>query len=794
MAERKMKMNWINHNTLTKLLTTLTILLVSSYFAHASFAGEGDSPLEAYFLPHDTELEGSIGDEGGADYYKVIVPAAGRFVLGLYDIKLQDAADALDLYLFRTTQNSVGTGYSTYRNYVAKSTNPSGTPDIIDIPDLARGIYFVRVLPVASTWGWDGADYKIRSEFTVFPPVVSDDVGDRKELALPIVNQLPTNCNISGNNDADFFECQLPYTSNLTLSLTEIGTGGNVDLEVYTALGALIGLADQTGATNELLHLPDLVPSQYFIKVFGEGMSDYVLTAEHEFVGASDILDDVGDDLAHAIPLLTGNPSVFCLHASNTECDIFSIYQPEDGTILVDVYNMFLWDGADDLYVRLFNEYGNLIAQSNNESLTPESIEVHVARGQYLVGVYNSASTWGFDGAIYTINVETSGYDVGDAFNQAMQIHAVPYGTETYGYPYIGMIDSPDDTDFFQVVLKDSGFIYLEVDRMLHSNVDVQLFDAHYLLLQTSANLDTQSEMIYLDGLDAGVYFIKVYSPEGQIGEYRLTPKIGTPTSTISDDIGDSESRAFPLIPYRRVNGYVWNEYTSDYYTVVLEQAQESVRIHLSQPLMWDRADDIALYVYDASGNQIGFSDNDVFEDEIVEFNNMAAGVYYARVIPQRSTWGMEAAQYCIVVETDVAPLPTAELHIPVDVEGSQGQIMHAPIILNNMRSPIEISSMSAGIRFDPSILEPLGIGNSGLSLEQLNAQVRYTRSLNTISVSMNNFSTVQGGALLDLIFKVNSGASVGSTSVLTLLSPTLNGAIVPGTDGFVTVIASNGL
>jgi len=784
-------MNWINHNTLTKLAATFVILLVSSFFAHPGFAGEGDSPLEAYFLPHNTEIDGRIGSEGTADYYKVIVPATGRFVLRLYDIRLQDTADTLNIHLFRTTKNSVGTGYSTYRNYVAKSINSSGIPDIIDIPDLTRGIYFVRVLPVDS-WGWNGADYKIRAEFTVFPPVVSDDVGDKMELALPIVNQLSTNCNIRGNNDIDFFECHLPYTSNLTLSLTEIGAGGNVDLEVYTALGSLIGLADQTGASSELLYLPDLVPGQYFIKVFGEGTTDYVFTAEHEFVGASDILDDVGDDLAHAMPLLTGNPSVFCMHASNSECDIFSIYQPEDGTILVDVYNMFLWDGADDLYVQLFNEYGNRIAQSNNGSLTPESIERYVPRGQYFIGVYNTDS-WGFDGAIYTINVETSGDDVGDAFNQAMQIHAVPYGTETYGYPYIGMIDSIDDTDFFQIVLKDTGFIYLEVDRMLHSNVDVQLFDAHYSLLQTSANHDTQSEMVYVDGLDAGVYFIKVHSPEGQISEYRLTPTIGTPTSTISDDIGDNESRAFPLIPYRRVNGYVWNDFTSDYYMFVLEQAQESVRVHLSQPLMWDRADDLTLYVYDASGNQIGFSDNDVFEDEIVEFNNMAAGVYYARVFPQDS-WGMDPAQYCIVVEIDVAPLPTAELYIPADVKGGPGQIIHAPIILNDLSSPIEISSMSVGIQFDPSILEPLGIGNSGSSLEQLNAQVRYTRSVNTISVSMDNFSTVQSGALLDLIFKVNSGASVGSTSALTLLIPTLNGAIVPGTDGFVTVVASNGL
>jgi hypothetical protein len=109
-----------------------------------------------------------------------------------------------------------------------------------------------------------------------------------------------------------------------------------------------------------------------------------------------------------------------------------------------------------------------------------------------------------------------------------MQIHAIPYGAETYGYPYIGTINSPDDVDFFQVVLKDGGFIYVEIDRILHSNVDVQLFDAYHNLMQTSADVGTEPEAIYRDDLDAGLYFIKVYSLDDGIGQYRLTPTIGT--------------------------------------------------------------------------------------------------------------------------------------------------------------------------------------------------------------------------------------------------------------------------
>jgi hypothetical protein len=371
-----------------------------------------------------------------------------------------------------------------------------------------------------------------------------------------------------------------------------------------------------------------------------------------------------------------------------------------------------------------------------------------------------------------------------------MQIHAIPYGSETYGYPYIGMIDDSGDVDFFQVVLKDSGFIYLEVDRMQYSNVDVQLFDASHKLLQTSANPDIESEAIYMDNLDAGVYFIRIYSLGDGIGQYRLTPTIGTPTSTVSDDIGDDMSRALPLVPYQRVNGYVWNENTSDYFGFVMEANQKSVRVQVSHQLIWDLAEDIALHVYDASGDLIGSSDNDVLEDEIVELNNLDAGIYYARIIPQQS-WGMNPCQYCIVVETDVAPLPSAELFIPADFLGIPGEIIYVPVILDNTRPPDEISSMSIGVQFDPGILEPLGISHSGSTLEQWNTHAQFSRSVNTISVSMNNFSTIESGELLILIFQVRSTAVLGDMSPLTVSVSTLNGAIVPSADGLVRIVAN---
>jgi hypothetical protein len=778
-------MDRINRKSTLGIVLTCTILFLCGGLVSPCLADEGDSPLEAYFLPHDTVLEGTIGDNYAADYYKVIVPATGRLVVTLYDINLNDTRETVNISLFRTTQNSIGTGYTTYSNYVAESANPSATPDVIDIPDLARGIYFVAVSP-AAYHTWNGADYKIKATCTVFPPVVRDDVGDKKEYALPTVNQLPTICSLSGNNDVDYFECHLPNNTDLTISLTEIDAGGNVDLEVYTAWDVMIGSVSQPGDVNELLYLADLVPGQYFIKVFGEGTPQYTFTVIQKFTEASDILDDVGNSLAHAMPLLPGNPSVFCLQPYGTDGDYFSVYQPQDGPLTIDVYNLFFWDKHEDLHVYLYDEYGSAIALSDNGTPTPEHVEVNVTRGQYFVGVHGDPYH-AFNGVIYTINVQTNGADVGDAFNRAMQIHAIPYGSETYGYPYIGLMDRPGDVDFFQLVLKDTGFIYVELDRMLHSNVDVQLFDASHALLQTSANLQTEPEAIYVDDLDAGVYFVKVYSPDDDVSQYRLTPTIGTPTSTISDDLGDGFPRAFPLLPYRRVNGYIWSEYTSDYFRFSLPARSDWVRVCVGNQQVWDAHEDIALCLYDESEVQIGSSDNDRLEDECVELRDLDAGTYYAQVLPQ-PYHAMNPVQYAITVETPAAPLPSAELSIPAEIQAAPGKIVYVPVGLNNP-GPDAISSMSIGLQFDSGILEPVGVQNAGLTLRQWSAQVRYSRSGNSISVSMDNFLTTESGPLLELILKVRPDVSVGDTSPLTVSAALLNGASVPAADGVARVI-----
>ena len=62
-------MNRIKHKALMRVMATSAMLIVCGYFIQPGFAGEGDSPLEAFFLPIDTEVTGIIGADYMTDYY-----------------------------------------------------------------------------------------------------------------------------------------------------------------------------------------------------------------------------------------------------------------------------------------------------------------------------------------------------------------------------------------------------------------------------------------------------------------------------------------------------------------------------------------------------------------------------------------------------------------------------------------------------------------------------------------------------------------------------------------------------
>jgi hypothetical protein len=66
-----------------------------------------------------------------------------------------------------------------------------------------------------------------------------------------------------------------------------------------------------------------------------------------------------------------------------------------------------------------------------------------------------------YQGAIHTTNVETFGLDVGNAFNQAMQIHAIPYGSQTYSYARSVNTISVSMNNFFTL---ESGIMYIRID------------------------------------------------------------------------------------------------------------------------------------------------------------------------------------------------------------------------------------------------------------------------------------------------------------------------------------------
>ncbi len=88
---------------------------------------------------------------------------------------------------------------------------------------------------------------------------------------------------------------------------------------------------------------------------------------------------------------------------------------------------------------------------------------------------------------------------------------AQAYGPVTSGFQYIGYITSRNDRDFFKIV---AGSTFdLRIDLTVPADYDIYLWrksGEQYQLVDSSANMNTQAELIQRSGLPSGEYYVAV--------------------------------------------------------------------------------------------------------------------------------------------------------------------------------------------------------------------------------------------------------------------------------------------
>lgn len=190
-----------------------------------------------------------------------------------------------------------------------------------------------------------------------------------------------------------------------------------------------------------------------------------------------------------------------------------------------------------------------------------------------------------------------------------------------------------DVSDIYKFSIKEQCEVSLVLDQ-LAQNADLEILDADgQTVLFQSTETGARTKELITEILEAGDYYVRVYTPGSQKTKYRLSVK----GESITEE-KDSEKTAKDLgfLSAEQVTeldqigfGKGKSRDTQDYYKFQVTEEKNDVQIILDQLKA-----DANIELYDSDGTKLGTSDNKGRKADKID-KELPKGEYYIKVIPQ---------------------------------------------------------------------------------------------------------------------------------------------------------------
>lgn len=434
---------------------------------------------------------------------------------------------------------------------------------------------------------------------------------------------------VSGTDDLDFYRFQINPTSDLNLTLT----GLSADADLYLIrdangngaidAGEVLQSSRAAGSTSELIQLANLSPGTYFAAVQQYlGSTNYTLTLTS---------DAAGNTLADSrnLGVLNGSRSVADFVGSIDANDFYRFRLNNTSDFNLSLTG--LTADADVYLVQDFNfngtvDAGEVLAYSEFYGSTPEAISIQgLAAGDYNIWVRR------FDGNTnYSLGLSATPADPGNTLGTAAEL-GVLNGRQVV----TDSVSSSDPYDYYRFHLNTNSELRLDLTG-LSSDADLYLIrDANSNgvidageVLGRSILSGSQSELIQLNNLSAGTYFIQVSRFSGNTS-YALTLTADAAGETLS-----SARNIGVLNSSRSYSDFVGSIDTSDFYRFQINSSSD-----LTLNLRGLAADADLFLIRDFNNN--GLIDNgEVLRNsrlsgntpESITLSGLAAGNYFVLV------------------------------------------------------------------------------------------------------------------------------------------------------------------
>ncbi len=314
----------------------------------------------------------------GSDYYKILLEEGKTYSIDL--IGMAQGED-YDIYLYNSSQSDA-LDYSTFG---------SNYDEHIQYTPTVSGTYYLQVNPYDSTTANHNYQLVVYSQDC---PPDSYEPNDGYLAATPITAGNTTEATINVNSDEDWFVLDTAKTGKLNVTLKNIPSDCDYDLEVYkddfiTPIEGSYSYNDEkiTRIINE--------PGKYYIRVYsytGSNASErYMLQANVYTQDAYELNDDAYEVKYQGAPAIDLGSCISATIDNPDDTDFYMFTVGSDTNVGVRLQN--IPEGTDyDLAVYSFDSstYGfTLLSSSTYGSNSDEAVISQLAEGFYYIKVYS---------------------------------------------------------------------------------------------------------------------------------------------------------------------------------------------------------------------------------------------------------------------------------------------------------------------------------------------------------------------------------------------------------------------
>jgi hypothetical protein len=662
--------------------------------ATASAAADRFEPNDTAATPavlgaiNGTRTEANLTLEANdPDWYRFTLGQTGR-TGDVARVAFEHLRGDIDIALY----DSAGT------RLLGSSTSVSNSEEI-SLAGLAAGTYLLQVYGFGGT---ANPNYSLTLSAT--PSSIAADRFDTSagnnsaqsatDLRTPVGERLETGLTLPVG-DRDWFRFTLASTGRAgdELRVNFTHALGDVDLELYDSNGSTLRANSSGVGDSETISLQGLPAGTYLAQVFafgGASNPNYSLRLNVAPVAVPGDSFEPNDSAAAARDLRTIDgrftQTGLTLEAADPDWYRFTLVRDgrEGDFVRVNFSHAF-----GDVDLQLLRLDGSTVIGSSTGVGDSEEISLAgVAAGSYLVNVY------GFSGAsnpAYTLDINAPRATVprdrredNDSASTATPLRTVS-GTVTEAALSI----EAGDVDWFRFTLAQPGRPgdRAQID-FLHTqgDLDLELYTGKngQELLGWSEGVGN-SEVLSLDGLAAGEYWVRVYGFDGVSNpNYTLTVQAQAAAVALRDRFEDNDTAA-TATNLRSIVGTLREANLSveagdaDFYRFTLNSAGRSgdqLAVEFSHA-----AGDLDLQLFRADGSTLVSESTGVGDGETISLAGLAAGTYVARVVGYA---GAANANYTLEVRVAATTGLAADAWEPNNTSSNATPVREANAVFRN--------------------------------------------------------------------------------------------------------------